>query len=207
MNVYCTQCGADNSEKAVYCRKCGSHLEKEEETRIAKRTQEAVRREADREDPRPYVDDAGHERTIFSISPTLLFVKLGYAAAAAAAILLVAITAAFTTIGSWWAVAAGLLLFLVPGFYHIRQKLVRYTLRESTLEIDQGLISRRTQNVPIRRIQDVTVAMSMTQRLLGFGSLIVDNASEDGGKVTLENINRPQEHADILLRQMKRLER
>jgi hypothetical protein len=37
--------------------------------------------------------------------------------------------------------------------------------------------------------------------------VIVDNASEDGGKVVLENINDPKGYADILLRQMRRLDR
>ncbi len=205
MNVYCTQCGADNSQKAVYCRKCGRTLEREEETRVVKRNEGQIGDLENRQDLESENVDA--EREIFSVGPTLLFVKLGYAAAAAAAILLVAITAAFTTIGSWWAVVAGLLLLIVPGFYHLKNKMVRYTLRETTLEIDRGLVSRQTQNIPIRRIQDVTVQMSMMQRLLGFGSLIVDNASDEAGKVVLENIGAPREHADILLRQMKRLEK
>jgi uncharacterized membrane protein YdbT with pleckstrin-like domain len=208
MKVYCSQCGADNSEKAVFCRKCGLHLETEEETRVVTRVKGPGLAVEAGEPQTPFEDSREvEEREIFSICPTLLFVKLGYAATAAAAILLVAITAAFTTVGSLWAIVAGLLLFLVPGFYHFKQKLVRYTLTESKLEIDKGLISRRTQNVPIRRIQDVTVTMSMIQRLLGIGSLIVDNASDDGGKVIMENINDPRKHADILLKQMKRLER
>ena len=190
MQVYCTQCGADNSVKAVYCRKCGAILEKEEETRIAPRSRSAGpaivtgRNESARNEDRYETGD--HEAEIFSVSPTLLFVKLGYVAAAVAALLLVAVTAAFTSIGSGWAVIAGLLLFLIPGFYHIRQKLVRYTLTESKLEIDSGLISRRTTNVPIRRIQDVTVSMSIIQRMLGFGDLVIDNASDDGEKISLE---------------------
>lgn len=211
--MYCTQCGSDNSEKAVYCRKCGVSLEKEEETRVA--TRGRVGGIGPLEKGELAVSDRSHgssgagdeEAEIFSISPTLLFVKLGYLAAAVAAILLVAVTAAFTSIGSGWAVVAGLLLFLAPGVYHIKQKLVRYTLTESKLEIDEGLISRRTKNLPIRRIQDVTVSMNVMQRVLGFGDLVVDNASDDGEKITLQNINRPRHYADELLRQMKRLER
>lgn len=212
--MYCTQCGSDNSEKAVYCRKCGVALEKEEETRVAIRGREVGgissldKGELDasgRSDGGSA--DSDDEAEIFSISPTLLFVKLGYVSAAVAAILLVAVTAAFTSISSGWAVVAGLLLFLAPGVYHIKQKLVRYTLSESKLEIDEGLISRRTKNIPIRRIQDVTVSMNVMQRMLGFGDLVVDNASDDGEKVTLRNINKPRHYADALLRQMKRLER
>ncbi len=211
--MFCTQCGADNTEKAIYCRKCGVALEKEEETRVATRgrvggigpLEKGELTASDRSQGGFAASD--DEAEIFSISPTLLFVKIGYVAAAVAAILLVGLIATFDLIGSVWAVAAGLLLFLIPGYYHIKQKLVRYTLTESKLEIDEGLISRRTKNLPIRRIQDVTVSMSVMQRVLGFGDLVVDNASDDGEKITLQNINRPRHYADALLRQMKRLEK
>lgn len=214
MKTYCTQCGSDNSGTAVFCRKCGVLLEKEEETRVVTRSGIAGAVEAskqDIDDPRrsggeSIPDEDGDQ--IFSISPTLMFVKLGYATAAVAAVLLVGIVAAFLpSLGLGWVVIAGLLLFLIPGFYHFKQKLIRYTLTGSTLEIDEGLISRRTRNLPISRIQDVTVSMTVLQRMLGFGDLVVDNASDEGGKVTLANINSPRHYSDMLLRQMKRLEK
>jgi uncharacterized membrane protein YdbT with pleckstrin-like domain len=101
----------------------------------------------------------------------------------------------------------GFMLLLIPAYYHIRQKLVSYTLTESKLEIDTGFISRTTRNIPIRRIQDVTVASNLWQRLLGFGDVVIDNASEEGGKVILKNINTPTHYADVLLKQMRRIDR
>lgn len=147
------------------------------------------------------------EAEIFSISPTLLFVKCGYAAAALGALLLVAVFSVFTSVPAWIAVFIGLLLLLIPAFYHVKQKLVTYTLTDSKLEIDSGLIARTTRSVPIRRIQDVTVSTGMIQRILGFGNLVIDNASEEGGKAVLRNINTPKFYADVLLRQMRRLDR
>ena len=84
--------------------------------------------------------------------------------------------------------------------------MVSYKLTESKLEIDEGFISRTTRSVPIRRIQDVTVSSTMLQRMLGFGNLTIDNASDDGGKVVMKNINTPKFYADVLLRQMRRLD-
>ena len=107
----------------------------------------------------------------------------------------------------WLAVILGLLIFVIPAFYHIKKKLVRYTLTETKLEIDEGFISRNTRSVPLRRIQDVTVVATATQRLLGIGDLMIDNASDDGGKVILKDINSPKDYADTLLRQMRRLEK
>jgi uncharacterized membrane protein YdbT with pleckstrin-like domain len=146
---------------------------------------------------------------IFSISPTLVFVKAGYAAAALGAILMVALVSILlpTVVPVWVAIILGLLLFLIPGFYHVKQKLVRYRLTDSTLEFDSGLVSRTTRNIPIRRIQDVTVSATAWQRLFGFGDIVIDNASEEGGKAVMKNINSPRQYADLLLKELRRLEK
>lgn len=195
--MFCIKCGSDNLEKAKFCRDCGEAFEQEEETRVVGRALE----------PR-HVDDDRAEVELFAISPTLLFVKVGYALAAVGALLLAALTSMFfwAVIPIWVSVFIGLLLFLIPAYFHFRQKLVSYRLTESKLEIDEGFISRKTRSVPLRRIQDVTVSASVMQRLLGFGDLTIDNASDDAEKIVLKNINNPKVHADLLLRQMRRLE-
>ena len=197
--MYCEKCGADNSETAKFCRKCGAETDIEIETRVAVRPDDAVT------SAREIEKDGAEEAEIFSISPTLMFVKAGYAAAAAGALLLVALVSVFlpTIVPTAAAILLGLMLFLIPAFYHFKQKMVSYTLTESKLEIDSGFISRTTRNVPLGRIQDVTVSASVTQRLLGFGNLVIDNASEEGGKAILKNINTPKHYADVLLKQMR----
>lgn len=195
--MFCIKCGHENLDAAKFCRKCGAALEAEEETRVAVRGTSAAAIIGGEAEP---------EAEIFSISPTMMFVKAGYVLAALGALLLVAAFSAFTSLSAWLAVLIGLFLFLIPAFYHGRQKLVRYTLTDSKLEIDEGLISRSTRSVPIRRIQDVTVSSTVLQRLLGFGDLMIDNASDEDGKVILKNINTPKQYADVLLRQMRRLE-
>lgn len=194
--MYCIKCGTENPEDAAFCKKCGAMLEGEEETRVVTR-------------PRVSDDDA-EDREIFQIGPTLKFVYLGYAGAALGGLFLVAILSvlySFLQIPAWIAVLLGLALLVIPGYYHFKRKLISYRLTETSIEIDSGLISRTTRNVPLRRIQDVTVSASVMQRMLGFGSVVIDNASDEGGKVVLENINTPREYADILLKQMHRLDR
>jgi len=82
--------------------------------------------------------------------------------------------------------------------------MVRYTLADAKIGFDYGLIARTTRNIPIAKIQDVTVSASIPQRVLGFGDVIVDNASELGGSTVLHNINNPRHYADLLLRELRR---
>lgn len=192
--MFCNKCGKENADDAVYCQKCGVTLEAEEETRVATRDVSSL--------------EAGGKERIFSITPTVKFVIAGYVLAVIAAFLVVAFFSVFIpTVSSVIAAGVGLSALLVPAYFHLKKKLVRYTLTDTTIEIDRGLISRTTQNVPLRRIQDVTVSATLMQRLLGFGNITIDNASEDGGKVVLDDIDSPRKYADMVLRQMRQLDK
>ncbi len=100
--MFCTKCGAGNSDEAIYCQKCGTLLEAEEQTRIAR----SVKIETN--------DSEELERPIFSIHPTLTFVKIGYGLAAFGGLLLVALLSMlYNTLGipAWISVLAGFLCF------------------------------------------------------------------------------------------------
>lgn len=190
--MFCISCGANNSDEAVYCLKCGRRLEAEDETVVR------VKNGAD--------DDA--ESVVFSITPTLFFVKLGYAAAALAAILLAAlISILLPSVPFIVVVIIALAVFLVPAFYHLRKRMTRYTLTDSTFQLDRGFISRTTQNLPLRRVQDITVSATVLQRMFGLGNIEIDNSGEFGDRVVLANINSPRKYADIVLKEIRRLDK
>lgn len=189
--MFCSKCSARNSDEAVYCQKCGTPLNGEEETRIAKKG----------------IEDGGDEQTVFSISPTLMFVKAGYILAAIGAILSVALFATFSSLSYFIVIPIALALFLIPAFYHFKQKMIRYTLTDAKIEIDEGFIFQNSRNVPLRSIQDVSVSSTITQRMLGFGNLVIDNASEDNTKIVFKNINTPKRYADAVLKQMRLLDK
>jgi uncharacterized membrane protein YdbT with pleckstrin-like domain len=109
---------------------------------------------------------------------------------------------------AWYvALPLALALLLIPAYYHIKRNTVLYTMTDSKIEIDQGLIARTTRNIPLRNIQDVTVSSTIPQRLLGIGNLVIENASEVGGVTVLRNIDDPRKHADMLLRELRRFGR
>lgn len=152
-------------------------------------------------------EDDDVESVIFTVRPTLLFVKIGYVAAIIGAVLLTILLQfipLLKDIPVYISIPIALGLLLIPAYYHLKRNMIRYTLTDSKIEIDYGLIARTTRNIPLTKIQDVTVSASIPQRLLGFGDVVVDNASELGGTTILHNINNPRQHADLLLRQLRR---
>src|SRR5439155_24106757 len=123
---------------------------------------------------------------------------IGYGLAVIGAILLIILLASVGA-PAWVSVLLALALLLIPAYYHLKRNMIRYTVTDSKMEIDTGLIARTTRNIPLSKIQDVTVSASISQRVMGFGNIIVDNASEIGGTTILKNINNPRHYADLLL--------
>ncbi|REJ75334.1 MAG: hypothetical protein DWQ47_07570 [Acidobacteria bacterium] len=198
--MFCDKCGTKNADDAAFCKKCGRQFEgpAEEETVVVEK----------RGIMSPEDDN---EQTIFSIRPTLIFVASGYVMAVIAGVLLAVLLAflgAFLTyplLSSGVVVVLCLSLLLIPGYYHVRQKMLRYSLTDSKVVIDEGLINKRTRNVPLKIIQDVTVSASAFQRLLGFGNIEIENANEADRLIVLRNINSPKQHAEEILKQMRLL--
>ncbi|QQS43216.1 MAG: PH domain-containing protein [Acidobacteriota bacterium] len=196
--MYCNKCGTENADEAVFCQKCGKRFEvqAEEETLVAQKSGVPVSED---------------EETIFSIRPTLIFVGSGYVLAVIGGILLAVLLGLlgvlFTNfaISSLAVVVVCLSLLLIPAYHHIKQKMIRYTLTDSKIEIDEGLINKTTRNVPLRIIQDVTVSANAFQRMLGFGNIEIENANENDSMIVLKNINSPKKHAEQILRQMRLL--
>jgi membrane protein YdbS with pleckstrin-like domain len=171
---------------------------------LARQPQQMSRQPVSQVPARAVSADADAERVIFSVRPTMLFVGLGYALAVLGAIGLTILLAKFNLLPALYSVLVSLPLLLIPAYYHLRRNTLKYTLTDSKIEIDRGLIAKRTRNIPLRNIQDVTVATTIPQRLLGFGDLIIDNASELGGSTVMHNIPSPRRHADMLLRELRR---
>jgi membrane protein YdbS with pleckstrin-like domain len=191
-NMTCSKCGAYVTPSVRYCSNCGASVDAEA-TRLARVQSRALE---------PEIDPA-LEHTIFTVRPTMLFIKTGYALAVVAGVALVFLLATLGLSASI-SIPLALALLLIPAYYHIRRNMVRYTVTDSKLQIDTGLIARTTRNIPLSKVQDVTVSASIPQRLLGFGDIIVDNASDMGGQTVMHNINSPRHYADLLLRELRR---
>ena len=189
----CSSCGAYVTPSVRFCSSCGAAVGDPDATRIARLQSRSLEVGGD--------DDLEH--TVFTVRPTMIFIKTGYALAVIGGIALVFLLASLGVPASI-SIPLALALLLIPAYYHVRRNMVRYTVTDSKLQIDTGLIARTTRNIPLSKVQDVTVSASIPQRLLGFGDIIVDNASEIGGSTVMHNISSPRHYADLLLRELRR---
>lgn len=210
--MHCTNCGTYIAPNTRFCAGCGAPAVDPEVTRYAGAP------------PPPYIvppvqpppvysaplrqqeRTSDVERQIFQTRPTLFFVKIGYGLAALGAIIMIVLLAYFISAPWWIALPIALALLLIPAFYHVKRNMVQYTLTNHKLEIDEGFIARTTRNLPLRNIQDVTVSSTIFQRLLGYGNVVIDNASELGGSTVLHNVHNPRQYADLLLRELRRFQ-
>lgn len=188
----CSSCGAYVTPSVRFCSNCGTPTDSEQ-TKIARMQARALE----------FGGDQDLEHTIFTVRPTMIFVKAGYALAVLGGIALVFLLASIGVPASI-SIPLALALLLIPAYYHVRRNMIKYTVTDSKLQIDTGLIARTTRNIPLSKVQDVTVSASIPQRLLGFGDIIVDNASEFGGSTVMHNISSPRHYADLLLRELRR---
>lgn len=192
--MHCSNCGLQLNPNARFCSNCGASVNAE------------ITRLAPSNVPAPQTRSSATEnleRVIFTARPTFLFIAIGYVLAALAAIFLTGIFAYFE-LPIWLSLALTLPLFLIPAYRHLKRNTIRYTLTDSRVEFAQGLFVRTTRNIPLRSVQDVTVTASLIQRALGFGSVLVDDASEQGGTTVLRNIPAPHRHAEIILNELRR---
>ena len=120
--MYCNKCGKRNDDDAVYCQKCGRLLEAEDETRVVKRDLAAPAK-------------ADDEPAIFTIGPTLKFVKIGYGLAVVGGVFLVILLSVLTPIPIWMSVIFALLLLLIPAYFRGESTLRMMTFPPSSLAL------------------------------------------------------------------------
>jgi uncharacterized membrane protein YdbT with pleckstrin-like domain len=202
---------------ARFCQSCGARSETSnlseldaEETRlaaarspsaavggqtVASRPEEALPRRASS-------SLARDEQIIFSERPVAFFVFIGYFIAAFVALFL---TIALAYLGAGrisplTCVLFSLPVMLVPLIRHLRRNATLYTLTDSKIEITSGLLSRTTRSIPLHNIQNITVSMSLWQRLLGYGDILIDSFGDLNKSARIYRINAPRRRADEILR-------
>lgn len=209
--MYCNQCGQPLPPTSRFCNSCGAAV-------VANSNVNAVREgfvppgaghapaAAVRRD-----DLAPNETVIFTLRPTLIFVFVRYMVAT---LILLATAALMGILSAKFSWATGMVSFVVllvvfiiafssPVYHHLLRRREVYILTNHKLEMRYGLLSKTVRNIPLSKIQDVTVTASFWQRLIHIGDIEIDSASEMG-KIILDDIHHPERYANMILDELRR---
>jgi membrane protein YdbS with pleckstrin-like domain len=195
--MYCPNCGSQLESGSRFCRTCGA----QNLITLADLTAASVPASANITDQSTTLG-MNEEKEVFRTVPA--FYSLGFSYALALLLtLLTTILVAYFQGPLKLVLVLALFYFFFPLRRHLARNSTSYTLTTSKIEIEYGLFGKTQRNIPIHNIQDVTVQASLGQRLLGVGNVIIDSASA-AGKIQMENVHQPRQHADMILAQLPR---
>jgi len=190
--MYCNTCGQALPDTSQFCNHCGSQ----------------IRAAAVRE---PVQVPVAEEREVFTVRPTMIFVWIRYIIATLLVVGVAALMGILSnksdkitgTVSLLVIVGAAVILFSYPVYHHILRMREIYGLTNYKLEMRYGLIAKTVRNIPLGKIQDVTVTASVWQRLLNLGAIEIDSASESG-KIILDDIHFPDRYANMILGELRK---
>lgn len=109
-----------------------------------------------------------------------------------------------TPVGRWVGPALGGLLLLVGGvLVFLRYRVWRFELRDDSLYLERGVLTRVRTVVPFVRVQHVDAQRGPVERTLGLASVVVYTAGSRGADVTIPGLT--PERADALQERLRRL--
>jgi uncharacterized membrane protein YdbT with pleckstrin-like domain len=87
-------------------------------------------------------------------------------------------------------IVALLLVVVLPGA--LRWHFTLFVLTSDRLITRSGIFAKRSKEIPLERINDVTFNQSVVERLFGAGDLLVESAGERG-QTRITNVRKPEQ--------------
>ena len=103
----------------------------------------------------------------------------------------------------WWIVIVGILPFVAPALAFVDCVRTRLWVDEGLVRYRHGFIVQTTRAMELRKIQDVRVERTLSQRMWGVGTLILESAGESS-RLVVSDIDNAQGTADAILRAARR---
>ena len=74
----------------------------------------------------------------------------------------------------------------------------RYSLSEDRLFLQKGFFNLQFEEIVLYRVSDISLKMTLGQRIFGVGSVIVHSSDKTTPHVELKNIKRPVEVKELI---------
>ena len=74
----------------------------------------------------------------------------------------------------------------------------RYRLTEDRLFVETGALNTKSDEILLYRVRDLSVTISLGQRLFGVGTVIVDSSDKSLPRAELKNVKHPREVKELI---------
>ncbi len=83
----------------------------------------------------------------------------------------------------------------------------RYSMSEDRLFLSTGLLTTHDEEVILYRVRDISVRITLWQRIFGVGTVTVISSDKTQPTLDLKNIKRPREIKELLHQQVEEMKR
>ena len=74
----------------------------------------------------------------------------------------------------------------------------KYTLTHDILYVSNGVLTKREEELRLYKVTDISLARSLSQRMMGLGSILVESSDKSTPMLILENVKNSQAIKDRL---------
>ena len=151
--------------------------------------------------PRKLLND--HEDIILDLRPHWWFLS----GPIAAVVLTVALTIFVAAIGAASAFPIAALVLVLGAVLWLSVRLLRWTTTNFVVTTDRlifrtGVLSKHGREIPLERVNDITVHASLFERMIGAGDLVIESAGERGQQM-FTDIPHPMQVQNEVYRQIE----
>lgn len=79
----------------------------------------------------------------------------------------------------------------------------KYNLSEDRIFLETGLFSTKIEEVILYRVRDISLSISLGQKMFGVGTIVLHSADQSTPVLSLQNIKNPREIKELIHRQVE----
>lgn len=81
----------------------------------------------------------------------------------------------------------------------------KYAISEDRLFVEKGLLNLRQEELLLYRVKDISLKMTLGQRIFGVGSVLVFSSDQSTPIMELKNIKKPRKTKELLHQQVEKV--
>lgn len=81
----------------------------------------------------------------------------------------------------------------------------KYSMSEDRLFLEKGLFSIRQEEILLYRVRDISLKITLGQRIFGVGSVLIQSSDKSMPLLELKNIRQPREVKELIHRQVEEM--